>query len=299
MQVTLFRIGGLRRWHPAAWAAVLGLVVGAADAAPVSSRLVALRKANGAPLATHSLWRTADGAAGKPAVAGNWAYFIEEGKTLCGLNLTTGKVAWRASLAAPTRFAPIAVGRLVLAYDAGTLAAYTGTTGRRAWTLSTHDLGDEWAMSEKTRFAWLPDTLFVCSARALLAVDLVKGEPRWATRRTHAEDTSPVVSGRFLYVRSAVDASEWMRYLVEDGTDARDEARFGAMDPDPSRLVKKAAASRVFLSSDRRSMTMLVGSRRVTYRAPEPFTIEGVLGETPGVVCVQLVAHSPAAPSGG
>jgi outer membrane protein assembly factor BamB len=289
----------LRRWHPAAWAALLVLSVGVTDAAPVSSRLVALRKANGAPLASLALWRTPEGVAGKPTVAGGWAYFVEEGKTLCGLNLTTGKVAWKTPLDAPTRFTPLAIGRLVLIYNAQTIAAYTGTTGRALWTLSTNDLGEEWMLGEKTKFAWGDDRLFICSPQALLGLDLEKGEPIWATRRKHAEDASPVVAGRFLYVRSFVDPKEWARYLVEDGSDAREEATFGPMDANPGGRAKKPMSSRVFVSSDRRSMTMLVGSRRVTYRAPEPFTISGVVGETAGVICVQLVAQSPVAAERG
>lgn len=298
MQGTLWKPGVLRRWLPAAWAAALGLLVGAADAAPVSSRLVALQKSSGKPVANLTLWRTADKAAGKPAVAGNWAYFIEEGKTLCALNLTTGKVAWRTPLAAPTRFAPVALGRLVIAYDARTITAYTGTTGRKAWALSTSEVTEEWALDEKTRFAASGDRIFVCSAYALLAVKISDGTPTWATRRRHAEETSPVVFDRFLYVRRADDSNEWARYLVTDGTDARDELTYGDMDPNPARLLK-TAGSRIFFSADRRSMTMLVGTRRITYRAPEPFTIAAVVGETSGVVCVQLVANSPAAPEAG
>jgi hypothetical protein len=293
MQGTLIRVRALRRWHPAAWAAVLALAVGAADAAPISSRLVALKKSTGAPLASHFLWRSADGAAGKPAISGNWAYFVEDGKTLCGLNLSTGKIAWKTPLAAPTRFAPLVLGQRVLVFDSETLFAYTATTGRVTWMRALRELGDEWLITEKTRFTHFHGRLFVCSALALLAVDLETGEPIWATRRKHAEDPAPFVSGRFLYVRSAADPKEWARFLVEDGTDARDEGIYGPMEANPGRLTKKAAASRIFLSSDRRSMTMLVGSRRVTYRAPEPFTISGVVGETSGVVCLQLVAHAP------
>lgn len=299
MQGILFKIRTRQRWQPAAWAGLLVLAAGAADAAPVSSRLVALKKATGAPLASLPLWRTREGVAGKPTVAGGWAYFVEEGKTLCGLNLTTGKVAWKAALDAPTRFAPLAVGRMVLIHDAQTLSAFTATTGRPIWSLSITQFGDEWTFDEKTRFTWGDGTLFACSPRALLAVDIEKGEPSWATRRKHAEDPAPTVSGRFLYVRSAVDPKEWIRYLTVDGTDARDEATFGPMEANPGRPGKKSLPSRVFLSSDRRSMTMLVGSRRITYRAPEPFTIAGVVGESAGVVCVQLVAHSPTAPEKG
>jgi hypothetical protein len=187
----------------------------------------------------------------------------------------------------------------VVVCGAETLTAFIGTTGRQSWSFSLREIGEEWRIGEKTRFVSADGRLFVCSSRALLSMDLESGQPVWATRRKHAEETSPVVSGRFLYVRSDQDANVWARYLVEDGTNARDEATYGEMDPDPERLAKKRAASRIFLSADRRSMHMLVGGRRVSYRAPEPFTIAGVLGESSGVVCLQLVAYSPTAPSGG
>lgn len=306
MQGTRIRVGALRRWHTAAWAAVLVLAVGTAPSAqgagtgaPVSSRLVALQKSSGALLATHSLWRSPDGAAGKPAVAGGWAYFVEEGKTLCGVNLATGKVVWRTPLAMTTRMAPVAVGAMVLAFDAETLSAFTATTGRPLWNHSTREMGEEWQMGEGTRTVLASGRLFLCSARALLAMDIKSGQPIWAMRRSHAEDPAPVVSGRFLYVRDGNDPNAWGRYMVEDGSDARDEVVHGPLKPKLAAQGKQETGSRILVSPDRRSMTVQVGNRRVTYRAPEPFTIAGVVGETASVVCVQLVAHSPGTPGKG
>jgi hypothetical protein len=42
-------------------------------------------------------------------------------------------------------------------------------------------------------------------------------------------------------------------------------------------------------------MTVTLGARRWSYRAPAPFTIAGVVGETSNVLCVQIVADAPMA----
>jgi hypothetical protein len=290
---TTLEAGVLRRWRPVLWAGALALVVGAAEAAPVSSRLVALRKATGAPLATVTLWRSAEGAGGKPIVSGPWAYFVEDGKALCGLSLVSGKIAWRAALPSSTPFAPILVGPLVVACTNDSLYAYRGTTGHLVWSFALQDLNMGWSLTEKTEFAVGSGRLFICAADMIVGLQADNGQPLWATRTRQAEHPRPVVSGRFLYVRTADPDEPWSRRLVADGTDARDEGIYGAMEADPERGAKPAPVTSALLTADGKSLTATVGKRRMTYRAPAPFTIAGVVGETPGVLCLQLVAESP------
>lgn len=294
MRTTRLETGSARCRQVAFWAGALALIVGAAEATPVASRLVALRKPSGTPLASVMLWRSAEGAAGTPVVRGNRAYFIEDGRRLCAWNLVTGKVAWRTPLPAATRFAPTVVGSLVLVYGPHSLHAFTASTGRLVWSFSLLELGENWSLTEKTQFASADGRLFICSREILLAMDLNNGQPIWATRNNRqAEVPTPVVLGQFLYVRSADRAEPWMRYLAADGTDARDETTYGPRDPNPTRAIRKSPASRAVVSSDRKTLLLLIGNRRLTYQAPAPFTIAAVVGETSGVLCVQLVAHGP------
>jgi PQQ-like domain len=287
-----------RRWQTALWAGAVALAVGSAEAAPISSRLVVLRKTTGTSLASVMLWRTAEGAtngaSGGAAVAGSWAFYIEGGHTVCGLNLISGKVLWSTRLTAPTRFAPLAAGSLVLVHDGGTLWAYTSTTGRLAWELSMQEVDEKWQLSEATEAVVAGGHLFLCGDNKIMAIDPEKGQPVWANRNAPmAARPTPVVVGGYLYVRSAVDSANWARFTIEDGMPASDEDAHGSPVPDPQSAVRKPPAARVTLSADRRSLTVIQDKGRWTYSAPMPFTIGGVIGETGNLLCVQLVANGP------
>jgi hypothetical protein len=295
------RVG--RRWLPALWAAAVALAAGSAEAAPISGRLMVLRKTTGAPLASAMLWRTAEGATsgagGAAAVAGSWAFYIEDGHTLCGLNLITRKVGWSTRLQAPTRFAPMAAGGLVLVHDGGTLWAYTATTGRMAWELPMQELGENWQLSETTEAVMGEGRVFVCADGKILAIDPEKGQPIWANRNASmAAHPTPVLVQGYLYVRSAADAEHWTRFTTEDGMPAPDEDAHGSAVADPLATLRKAPAARVTVSADKRSLTVVQDKTRWTFRAPVPFTISGVVGETANLICVQLVANAPVAAQG-
>jgi PQQ-like domain len=295
--------GVARRWLPALWAGALALAVGPAKAAPISSRLVVLRKSTGASMANVVLWRTAEGATsgagGSAAVAGCWAFYIEEGQTLCGLNLISGKVLWNTRLLAPVRFAPVAAGNLVLVHDGQTLWAYTNTTGRLAWELPMQEVGEKWQLSEGMEATLAEGHLFLCSEGKILAIDGEKGQPIWANQNAPmAARATPVAVGGYLYVRSATDAGTWARFSAEDGMPAVDDEAHGTPATDPQRAAQKPAGALVSLSADRRSLTVTQGKARWTYRAPAPFTFARVVGETSSLICVQLIADAPMAAQG-
>jgi outer membrane protein assembly factor BamB len=292
-----------RRWLPALWAGGLALAVGSAQAAPISSRLVVLRKSTGVPMTNVVLWHTAEGATsgagGSAAVAGCWAFYIEEGNTLCGLNLLSGKVLWNTRLSAPARFAPLAAGNLVLVHDGETLWAYTNTTGRLAWELPMQEVGEKWQLSEATEVTMADGHLFLCTESKILAIDAEKGQPIWANRNAPmAAPATPVAVGGYLYVRSTADADGWARFTVEEGMPATDEDAHGTPATDPQSALRKPAAASVSVSADRRSLTVIQGKTRWTYRSPAPFTIAHVIGETSNLLCVQLIAEAPVAARG-
>lgn len=292
-----------RRWLPALWAGALALAVGSAQAAPISSRLVVLRKSTGVPMTNVVLWHTAEGATsgagGSAAVAGCWAFYIEEGNTLCGLNLLSGKVLWNTRLSAPARFAPLAAGNLVLVHDGETLWAYTNTTGRLAWELPMQEVGEKWQLSEATEVTMADGHLFLCTESKILAIDAEKGQPIWANRNAPmAAPATPVAVGGYLYVRSTADAAGWARFTVEEGMPATDEDAHGTPATDPQSALRKPAAASVSVSADRRSLTLIQGKTRWTYRSPAPFAIAHVVGETSNLLCVQLIAEAPVAVRG-
>lgn len=295
--------GVSRRWLPALWAGALALAVGSAQAAPISSRLVVLRKSTGAPMKNVVLWHTAEGATsgvgGSAAVAGCWAFYIEEGYTLCGLNLISGKVLWNTRLSAPVRFAPVAAGNLVFVHDGETLWAYSNTTGRLMWELPMQEVGEKWQLSEAIEAAMAEGHLFLCAESKILAIDAEKGQPIWANRNAPmAAPAKPVVIGGYLYVRSAADATTWARFTTEDGLPGFDEDAHGTPATDPQSAVRKPAAAQVSVAADRRSLTVTQGKTRWTYRSPAPFTIARVVGETSNLLCVQLIAEAPVAARG-
>ncbi len=292
--------GVARRWLPAFVVGALALAVVPAQAAPISSRLVVLRKATGVPMANVVLWHTAEGTTagvgGSAAVAGCWAFYIEEGHTLCGLNLISGKVLWNTRLLAPVRFAPVAAGNLVIVHDERTLWAYSNTTGRLEWELSTQEIGEKWQFAEGMEAVASEGHLFLCAQNKILTLDAEKGQPIWANRNAPmAAPATPVVVGGYLYVRSAADPATWARFTCDEGMPAPDDDAHGMAATDPQSAVRKPAATPVSVSADRRSLAMAQGKTRWTYRPPVPFTITRVVGETSSLLCVQLIAEAPVA----
>jgi outer membrane protein assembly factor BamB len=287
---------GTRRWLPALWAGVIALAMGSAEAAPISGRLVALRKATGTPFADVSIWRTAEGATGSAAVGGCWAFYIEDGQTLCALNLISGKKPWSTRLKAPVSFPPLACGSLALVHDGTTLWAYTNTTGRLMWELPMQDIGEKWELDGTVQGVLAEGRLYLCAGSKILAVDAGTGQPIWANHSVAmAASPTPTVAAGYLYVRSAADPATWVRFTADEGMPAPDEnapSKSAAVAPP---ATPTPSATRVTLAADRRSVTVTLGTRRWSYRAPAPFTIAGVIGETSNVLCVQLVAESPLA----
>jgi outer membrane protein assembly factor BamB len=287
MQTKTRRAEGARRWL-SIWA--LAVAAGTAHAATGESRLVTIQKATGKPLASITLWRTAGKAGVSPVTGGGWAYFVENGETLCGLNLTSGRVFWRTRLTAPATFATLAGRNLLLVYDATRLSAYAPLTGKRLWETDLQMLGEEWRLHETVQFAAERRHLVLCTAAQILCLDATTGEPLWGKQNAGlAERPSIVFTDDAVFARSTGDGVRWTGFNLVDGFPAKE------MEPPQSAVGRRPVAvpSGLTVAKDGRSLTAAVGSRRWSYRAPEPFAIGRVIGETGNVLLLQLVTAAP------
>jgi hypothetical protein len=300
MQPKVRRAQSAKRLVTAAW--VLALAAGVAEATPGESRLVTIQKATGKPVASATLWRGA--ATGvSPVVGGGWAYYVENGETLCGLNLTSGKVLWRTQLATPAKFLAFASPSTLVAYDEALLRAFSRTNGRMLWEYDLRAIGEEWRLHEKMQFAVGPEYFVLCSSGQLLCLDVKTREPIWGNQNAGlAERPTPILTEENLFVRAAGEGIRWLGFRLADGAPTKDpEPPAGAVRPttnDQRPMIQGQEAptrrrSGLAVAPDGRSLTATVGSRRWSYRAPEPFAIGRVVSESGSVVLLQLVTGVP------
>lgn len=290
MQSNTRRAKSARRWLAPVWA--LAMATGVAHAAPGESRLVTIQKATGKPLASVTLWRAVATAGVSPVVGSGWAYFVENGDTLCGLNLTSGKIFWRTRLTTPVTFTVVAGRNMLLVCDETRLSAYAPLTGKQLWETDLRTVGEEWRLQESLQFAADGRYLVFCGGAQLLCLDATTGEPIWGNQNAGlAERPNPILTQEALFARVAGEDVRWIGFQLTDG--------FPAKETDPPQAIvdrlSGASPSGLAVARDGRSLTATVGSRHWSYRAPEPFAIGRVVGETGNVVLLQLVTGAPRA----
>jgi putative pyrroloquinoline-quinone binding quinoprotein len=292
-----------RRYWPLIHAVILSATASSlALGAPKSARVLALNKTNGIPLASAWLWRTEDAAAGAGVVAGDALYFIEDRQILKSLELRTGKLQWETKLAEPVANTPVVGVGVVLVYSRDHLWAYATTSGRKMWDAAppaqngTPGQNVTWSLSETERPVIGEGKVFLCSNRRVVGLDAGNGTLVWSyTDVLIRERQTPIVERDRLYLRTTDAEMPWACLSTEAGlfmSDNGETLRRETPHPAPE---TKPSASRIAISPDRRMLTLTARRSSWKYQAPAPFTIAGIIGETPNAVCIQIVETPSAA----